>query len=162
MAPDSRPELHFGYAATAPSLDRLDVKRIAPGDLLGTPSAFAVIGESHYVAVPDLGFHEVCSCKPIPAETTCTVALTRGVTREFAFDTDTVTVETTVTVDPFDSFPGPENADVTYRFGADAWTTIAVSDAGYETYHTYPEYDTAVYTETQLTPTANTTTNNEP
>ncbi|TQR21880.1 hypothetical protein C9J85_18285 [Haloferax sp. wsp5] len=30
--------------------------------------------------------------------------------------------------------------------------TIRIADGGYETYHTYPEYDLALHTETTMTP----------
>lgn len=162
-----RPKLHFAYATSEPNLDAFDVKRVVPSDLCGEPAALTVIGESHYVGVPALDFHEVCSCKPVSGDSTAVTPLESGVEREFAFETDRLRVETDAEVRPIEEFPGPDGADAAYRFGPDAWTTIElnsspesartgseastpVSSATYETYHTYPEHGLAVYTFTGL------------
>ena len=196
-APDDVTELHFAYATDAPSLDAFDVKAVVPAELLGRPAALTVIGASHYVGVPDLGYHELCSCRPPTAAGTnadgfagadaFATPLEAGVEREFGFETDRLRAETRADVRDIDAFPGAADADASYRFGPEAWTTIelgasAVDDrrddgwadadgrvdadarersgatrrtarsaARYETYHTYPEYGLAVYTETRLT-----------
>ncbi|WP_202932690.1 hypothetical protein [Halorussus salinus] len=166
-----RPKLHFAYATSEPNLDAFDVKRVVPSDLCGEPAALTVIGESHYVGVPALEFHEVCSCKPVSGDSTAVTPLESGVEREFAFETDRLRVETEAEVRPIEEFPGPDGTDAAYRFGPDAWTTIKLnsspesagtdesaptpapdSSATYETYHTYPEHDLAVYTFTRLYP----------
>lgn len=146
------PELHFAYASSAPSLEPFDVKTVHPDELAGSPGAFAVIGESHYVGVPALGFHEVCSCEPLSGERVRTIPLDFGVERTLSFETDRLDVRTRAAVRPLDAFPGDDAADVAYRFAPGAWTTIEIGDAEYETYHTYPELDVALYTETTLTP----------
>ena len=148
-----RPTLHFAYDAVAPSMDAFDVKKIEPGALLGAPAAFTVVGESHVVAAPALGFHELCSCRRLP-EVAFSVPLDRGLRREFEVEVGRVRVETEASVTELDDFPGAEGADVAFRFDPAAWTTIDVDDDGYETYHTYPEYGLAVYTATRLVPTA--------
>jgi hypothetical protein len=147
------PKLHFAYAATPPSLEPFDVKTIHPADVAGRPGAFAVIGESHYVGVPALDFHEVCSCEPLSGERVRTVALESGVERTFSFESERLDARTRAVVRPLDAFPGAEHADAAHRFGPDAWTTVRIrDDDAYETYHTYPEYDLALYTETRLAP----------
>ncbi|MFC7130164.1 hypothetical protein [Haloferax chudinovii] len=145
-------ELYFGYSADAPDLTTVDVKAVAPATLAGEPAVLTVIGESHYVGLPALGFHELCSCKPLPHERTHRTPLSVGAEREFSFESDRLDARTVVEGRPLDAFPGPEEATVAYRFGPEAWTTIRVADGGYETYHTYPEYDLALYTETTMTP----------
>lgn len=166
---DDTTRLHFAYATSEPNLDAFDVKRVVPSELLGEPAVLTVIGESHYVGVPALDFHEVCSCKPLESgvlavESTAETPLRRGVQREFAFENDCLRVETEAEVRAIEAFPGPESADAAFRFGPDAWTTIelgvgnetdapaSASRASYETYHTYPEYGLAVYTLTKLHP----------
>jgi len=166
---DDRPKLHFAYATSEPNLDAFDVKRVVPSDLCGEPAALTVIGESHYVGVPALDFHEVCSCKPVSGDSTAVTLLESGVEREFVFETDRLRVETEAEVRPIEEFPGPDGTDAAYRFGPEAWTTIALnpsresagtdesapppaSSATYETYHTYPEHGLAVYTFTGLRP----------
>lgn len=150
------PKLHFAYATTAPSLEPFDVKTIHPDDVAGRPGAFAVIGESHYVGVPALDFHEVCSCEPLSGERVRAVALEPGAERTFSFESERLDARTRAAVRPLDAFPGSEHADVAHRFGPDAWTTVRVRDDGYETYHTYPEYDLALYTDTRLSPRSTT------
>ncbi|MFH5801481.1 hypothetical protein [Haladaptatus sp. CMAA 1911] len=143
--------LYFGYTNATPDIASLDVKTVHPDTLLGYPAAFTVIGESHYVGFPALGFHELCSCRSLPSETTYETPLSPAVEREFRFDGDHIGATTLVAGRPIDAFPGPEAATVAYRFGPEAWTTILVTDSGYETYHTYPEHELALYTETTLT-----------
>ncbi|WP_128478727.1 DUF2617 family protein [Halorussus pelagicus] len=162
------PNLHFAYASSEPNLEVFDVKRVVPSELCGEPAALTVIGESHYVGVPALDFHEICSCKPVSGDSTAVTPLELGVEREFAFETDRLRVETLAEVRPIEAFPGQEEADAAFRFGPDAWTTITLDPAGsgeraaatdesvadasgtYETYHTYPEHGLAVYTFTEL------------
>ena len=144
-------ELHFGYTSAAPDLTAVDVRAVHPDTLLGVPAVFTVIGESHYVGLPAYGFHELCSCRPLPSETTYDTPLRTDVDREFTLDGDGVAATTVVEGRPIDAFPGPDGATVAHRFGPDAWTTIRVAEAGYETYHTYPEHRLALYTETRLT-----------
>ena len=62
---DDTTRLHFAYATGEPNLEAFDVKRVVPSELLGEPAALTIIGESHYVGVPALDYHEVCSCKPL-------------------------------------------------------------------------------------------------
>lgn len=143
-------ELYFGYTADRPDLTAVDVKTVHPTTLLGRPAVFTVIGESHYVGVPALGFHELCSCRPLASATTHETPLTTAVEREFRFDGDRVTARTDVVGRPLAAFPGSEDATVAHRFGPDAWTTLRATEDGYETYHTYPEYDLALFTETRL------------
>ncbi|MFC4451602.1 DUF2617 family protein [Halorussus aquaticus] len=166
--------LHFAYAASEPNLEAFDVKRVVPSQLLGAPAALTVIGASHYVGVPELNFHEVCSCEPISGESTAETPLRSGVEREFAFENDRVRVVTSAEVRPIEAFPGSEAADAAFRFGPDAWTTIeltpsddpeqssASESATYETYHTYPEHGLAVYTGTTLRRTRTSTEPQKP
>ncbi|RDZ62608.1 hypothetical protein C5B90_15670 [Haloferax sp. Atlit-12N] len=145
-------ELYFGYSADVPDLTTVDVKTVAPATLAGEPAVLTVIGESHYVGLPAFDFHELCSCKPLPHERTHETPLSVGAEREFSFESDRLDARTVVEGRPLGDFPGPDDATVAYRFDPDAWTTIRVGDGGYETYHTYPECDLALYTETTMTP----------
>lgn len=149
---DEPTALYFAYTPSTPDLDRFDVKRVVSTEILDRPATLTVIGESHYVGVSRLGFHEVCSCKPLPAETMHCAPLERDLERTFSFENERISATTVIETRPLDSVP-VEESDVAYRFDPDAWTTISVSSAtdAYETYHTYPEYDLALYTHTRLT-----------
>lgn len=142
-------KLHFGHTSDPPDLSELDVRRVHPDELLGQPAVFTVIGESHYVGLPALGFHELCSCTPLGG-TSHRIPLSIGSEREFRFEGDQITARTAVVGQPLDSFPGPEGATVAHRFGSEAWTTITVAEQRFETYHTYPELDLGLATETRL------------
>jgi hypothetical protein len=56
--------------------------------------------------------------------------------------------ETLVERRPLAAFPAEESFDLAYWFDDDAVTTIDLRSDGYETYHTYPEFDLALYTRT--------------
>lgn len=141
--------LYFVYTPTAPDLDRFDVKRVAQAELLGQTATLTVIGESHYIGIQALGFHELCSCKSLPTETMHRAPLDETVERSFSFENEQCSATTRVETRPLDA-PDEHTADVAYRFGPDAWTTISVETNGYETYHTYPECDLTLYTQTRL------------
>ena len=49
-----------------------------------------------------------------------------------------------------EAFPAEESFDLAYWFGEDAVTAIDLGETGYETYHTYPEYDLALYSRTRF------------
>jgi hypothetical protein len=148
--PDEPTALYFAYTPTAPDLDHFDVKRVVPAEIFGQPTALTVIGESHYVGIPQLGFHEICSCNPLPAETMHYTPLEQDLERAFSFENERLSATTIVETRPIDSLPDEERVDVAYRFGPDAWTTITVDQDTYETYHTYPEHEIALYTRTRL------------
>lgn len=150
---DEPTALYFAYTPTAPDLDRFDVKKVVPTEILDRPATLTVLGESHYIGVSGLGFHEICSCKPLSAETMHYAPLERNLEQTFSFENERISATTVIETRAFDSVP-VEESDVAYRFDPDAWTTISVSPEtdAYETYHTYPEHDIALYTHTRLTP----------
>jgi len=62
------------------------------------------------------------------------------------FESGGLCCETVVDRRPLSAFPDGASFDLSYRFGADAVTTVDVGTDRYETYHTYPEFDLALYT----------------
>lgn len=62
-----------------------------------------------------------------------------------------ILAETVVEGRSHSAFPAERPFDVCYRFGRDAVTAIAVDGNRFETFHTYPEFDLTVYSETELT-----------
>lgn len=171
--------LYLAYTAERPPLAEYDVKRRTQRRFFGAEFTFAVIGDSHYVGAPELGFYELFSCKPIRQGRATTVPLTgeqrspesrspsesrRSAERHRSvgappsddgreihsghYRFGSVGVTTTITREPLSAFPGPEPFEIAYRFGPRAYTTIDCrSPTTYETYHTYPEYDLALYSE---------------
>ena len=172
-APES---LYLAYTAEQPPLSEYDIKRRVTRQFFGTEFTFAVIGDSHYIGAPELGFHELFSCKPIRRGRVTTVPLvdesrppencqsTENRPPETADPGDKETIHTgryrfgsvgvitTIKREPLSAFPGPEPFDIAYRFEPSAYTTINCrSTTTYETYHTYPEYELALYTEHEFT-----------
>jgi len=163
--------LYLAYTAEEPPLADYDIKRRAQREFFGTEFTFAVIGDSHYIGAPELGYHELFSCKPIREGRVTTVELAaESHPYESPRSTDpptpsdeqeihgghyrfgSVGVTTTIRREPLSAFPGPEPFDIAYRFDPKAYTTInCPSSSTYETYHTYPEYDLALYTEHEFT-----------
>ena len=159
-APDS---LYLAYTPEQPPLSAFDIKRRVDRLFFGTEFTFAVIGDSHYIGAPELGFHELLSCKPIREGRVTTVELTdecrpaerpseRETVHTGRYRFGSVGVTTTITREPLSAFPGPDPFDIAYRFDPEAYTTINCrSTTTYETYHTYPEYDVALYSEHEFT-----------
>ncbi|WP_435102540.1 DUF2617 family protein [Halarchaeum sp. P4] len=138
--------LYAAHPESAPSLAEMDVKAHATLECRSAPVDFYVIGSSHAVSAPTLGFHELCSCEPLAGEHE-TIPLTTRVTRQRTLpDGGVLTVETR----PLDAFDPDADYDLQYRFAPRAHTAIRVGERAYETYHTYPEHDRTVYTQTDL------------
>ncbi|WP_436926382.1 hypothetical protein [Halosimplex amylolyticum] len=68
--------------------------------------------------------------------------------RRIDYAVDGLRCTTVVERRPLAAFPAEGTFDLAYRFGPDAVTTVDVLADGYETYHTYPEFDLALYTRT--------------
>jgi len=140
--------LHLQQGRTPPDLASFDVRRRAEPSVRGTATTVAVLGSSHYVGVPAIGYYELCSCRPLEGPSVETIPLERGFERHVAFDHGGLAVETSLDGQPLAAFPGPEDVTVAYRFGPDAYTTVDVNDEAIETYHTYPEFDLALRSQT--------------
>lgn len=158
--------LYLAYLPETPPLAEYDIKQQVQRSFLGNEFTFTVIGDSHYIGAPELGFHELLSCKPVQQGRVKTVLLepTRQPTDCDASSVDSreihtghyqfgsVEFTTTINCEPLSAFPDPETFDIAYQFGPEAYTTINCrSSDSYETYHTYPEYDLALYTENEFT-----------
>jgi len=139
--------LYLAYLPNRPPLDNFDVKRQEDGKLLNSEFTFTVIGNSHYIECPELDFYELLSCKPINENSARRLSLRSEFTFRVMSQTDEIVIENEIQTKPLAEFPSPETFDIAYRFAEDAYTTIhcPYSDS-YETYHTYPEHDLALYT----------------
>ena len=153
-------ELHLAYFDSRPDLSMFDVKQTVEKVFFDVAFTFRVIGDSHYIEAPEIGVYELLSCKPIPNETTTTVELTTGETEHIARDVGDVHVGVDVIGKPLSVFAKDDDYDVKHQFGSDAFTTIkCVTESTYNTCHTYPEYNLALYTENTFTHTDTDTDN---
>lgn len=142
--------LHVGYGRDRPDVADLRVFAATERTLLGERFEVAVIGSSHYVHAPAAGFHEIVSCKPLAHDAVHELDLREYGERTLTFAGDDLACETTVATRPLDAVPDPDAADLAHVFDPGAVTAIDVGTRRYETYHTYPEFDCLVYTETRL------------
>jgi hypothetical protein len=149
------PEVHtdrlfVGFGSDSPDCARLTLFAETTVELCGVPAEVAVIGSSHYVYAPDLAFREVISCKSLPHDAVAELTLPDGDGRRLRYAGESVTAETAVSIRDIDTYPADRAFDLAYEFEPEAYTAIAVDGDGYETYHTYPEHDCLVYSETAL------------
>ncbi|MFC6976854.1 hypothetical protein ACFQL1_22530 [Halomicroarcula sp. GCM10025709] len=146
----TRETLTFVHSSTPPT-DEVTVFDELTQPFLGTEFRFRVIGSSHYVSAPEYDFYELSSCDPVES-TGATIPLKDGgERRRLDHETDGIRCETVLEHRPLASFPAGESFDLSYWFGQDAVTAIALDKDGYETYHTYPEYDLTLYSRTRFT-----------
>lgn len=168
--------VRVGHPETAPPLDGVTVYASRRTTLLDAEFRFDVIGVSHHVSAPALGFHELATCVESPAAALRPLPLSPDLDERLRFETGSVAgvtevwtvpgVDVSGAVDPGTtpddadgrrSQPGREPAvTVAHTFAPDAHTVVTVADtradatARYETYHTYPELDRTVRTATRL------------
>lgn len=162
----SRETLRFVQTDRPPATDGIRVFDSLSRSFLGTAFAFRIIGSSHYITAPGYDFYELAACDGAPASTETAnregAAIPLGTnrpSRRLVYETDSLRCETTVDHRPLSAFPHerfrsrPDSFDLAHAFDGDpeAATTIELEDRGYETYHTYPEYDLALYTRTVFT-----------
>lgn len=143
-------QLYLLYSRSPAETNRVDVKQRRSVRVGDTEFNFAIIGNSHYITAPTIGFYEMFSCIPprgarLPD---AVIPLTDGFSDRLTHQTETYSAETVIKVQPLSEFPSPKSADMSYRFGQGAYTTITHTSPAstYSTYHTYPEHQLAVYT----------------
>ena len=166
MRTDTTETYNLAYTSTSPAVESHDIKHRERRDFFDQDFVFSVIGSSHYVGCEELGYHELLTCEPLDEADlgaddgsgfwdrnglTKTVPLAVGHSERLRHVVDGVGVETEIVGETLQKFRSPEEFDISYRFEGDAYTTIhLVANDTYRTYHTYPEYDLALRTDTSL------------
>jgi len=140
--------LHFGYKID--NEHRLSVYDRTTATIGDHDWQFAIIGSSHCVRAPGLDFQEIASCdeRTVPDSLQLDLREERATTVEY--EGDALACETTISVVPIERFPADRSFDLCHGFAERAITAIDIDETGYETWHTYTEHETAVYTETTL------------
>jgi hypothetical protein len=144
----------------APPADDVRVFDSLTREFLGAEFTFRVVGSSHYVSAPAYDFYELSTCDPVDADGATTLRLDGPTVaapgpdrsadggRRLTYAADGLRCATLVERRPLAAFPADEGFDLAYRFAEDAYTTVDIGADGYETYHTYPEFDLALFTRT--------------
>lgn len=147
-------QLYLSYSGSPVEIGQLDVKDCNSATIEGVRFNLAIIGNSHYITAPSLDFYELFSCIEPTTVTPphSVIPIENGHTNTITHETSTYAVETAVTVKPLCDCPSLESADMSYRFEADAFTTLTYSsvEPAYCSCHTYPEYRLGVCTEQTL------------
>ncbi len=141
--------LHFSNSETPQPLAELTVKADTSTTLLGRPATVCIIGESHYLSCPPLRYFELCSCAPLRTDAV-TISLIDRATHSFSFENELISADTVVTIDSMAPLPAPETVTLAHRFGERAWTLLDCQEGSVETYHSYPEHDRLVRSQTTL------------
>lgn len=147
--------LYLSNQSVDPNQEAFTVMDESQMKFKGETGWFVIIGSSHYIELPEYNFSELFSYDPqLHPETAREVPLEKGFVdnRECIHTTDSeeYVVSTHIEVQPLSDFPESSSFDLSYKFDPHAYTTIELSQDSYETYHTYPEYDIAVYTQTTV------------
>lgn len=142
--------LEFGIGTTAPDSDALSVYATERLTVGGVAFDCRVIGSSHYVSAPALDFHEIASCRSVDMPRTRTVSLVDGCSGRYRYELGDVDCELTIETRPLEAYPADRSFDLHHAFDERAVTAIDARDDGYETYHTYTEFDRTVYTRTRF------------
>lgn len=150
-SPESRHEtLEFGIGMEAPDSEELSVYATGSLTVDGVTFRCRVIGSSHYITAPALEFHELASCQSVAMPESRTVSLTEGCTAQSHHELGPVSCTLTIETAPLEAYPADRNFDLAYTFDERAVTAIDGREDGYETYHTYTEFDRTVYTRTRF------------
>jgi len=142
--------LEFGIGTTGPDSDALSVYATGQLSVDGVTFDCKVIGSSHYISAPTLDFHEIASCRTVSMPRTQTVSLVDGCSGRYHYAVGDVDCELTIETRPLAAFPADREFDLSYSFDERAVTAIDARPDGYETYHTYTEFDRTVYTRTRF------------
>ncbi len=143
-------KLRFRVSDTPPDIDDMVVYASMTTDLFGTSVSCNIIGSSHHIAAPELDYYETSSCKSMVTDVLDVVELSTQTETTFSVTVGELDAEIRVVSRPLATFTPTATYDLFYRFEEDAYTAINITDTGYETYHTYPEYDLNLYTHTAV------------
>ncbi|MDS0259302.1 DUF2617 family protein [Haloarcula sp. S1CR25-12] len=148
---ESRHEtLEFGIGTTAPDSDALSVYATERLSVDGVAFDCRVIGSSHYITAPAIDFHEIASCRSVAMPRTRTVSLVEGCSGQYRYEVGAVDCELTIETRPLEAYPAEREFDLHYAFDERAVTAVDAREDGYETFHTYTEFDRTVYTRTRF------------
>jgi len=146
--------LRFGVNDEKPQLESTSIEDSiyskTEEEFIGHDFVFNIIGSSHYIYCSDIPYYEISSCKPVKASSVYSIKINTNIDLQFTFESRDIKTETTVKSYSLDRFVKSKDYDLKYKFGEDAYTTIDLREQSYITWHTYPEFDLALFTETDF------------
>lgn len=146
--------LRFGVNDEKPRLESTSIEDTiyskTEAEFIGHDFVFNIIGSSHYIYCNDISYHEISSCKPVNASSVYSIKINTNINLQLTFETRNIKTQTNVKSYSLDRFVESKDYDLKYKFSEDAYTTIDLREQSYITWHTYPEFDLALFTETDF------------
>lgn len=144
--------LRFGVNTEKPTLQSTSIEDTiyakTETEFIGQNFVFNIIGSSHYIYCKDIPYYEISSCKSVKASSVCSIKLTTDINLQFTFESADITSKIKAKSYSIDKFDKEKKYDLKYKFAEDAYTAIDLRDTSYITWHTYPEFNLALLTET--------------
>lgn len=146
--------LRFGVNENKPTLESTSIQDTiyakTEKEFIGHNFVFNIIGSSHYIYCESIPYYEISSCKPVEATSVYSINIDTDIDLQFTFESDSVKTKTTVKSYKLDRFVKDKDYDLKYKFSEDAYTAIELKEESYITWHTYPVFNLALYTETDF------------
>ena len=147
-------EIYYGQLCgqSEELLPSLDIYQSAEVQILGKPFTFCIIGAAHFIYSKQLNYSEIFACAPLSLPNLNVLDVRKLGKHELAaFVLPEVQATTRISVERFaDDLSAEGSLLLEHTFGPKALTQLRVHQTGWETLHTYPEYETIVRTQTQL------------
>jgi len=116
---------------------------------LGEPFSFKIIGWSHFITAPSIGYNELFASMDVTSGSTFTFDMNIDIRKEVAsFEIKDYLINTEIWVESYKKEINKKEYDLFYEFPNKAYTGIRILKSSYETIHAYPEFDKNIYTRT--------------
>lgn len=154
MNTNSHDTLRFSFTEEKPELHDTTIQNTIytskTVEFFGQTFVFNIIGSSHYIYCKDIPYYEISSCKSVNASNVHSIELTKDFSLQFTFESPKIQAETQLKTYDLSEFDTTKTYDLIYKFAEDAYTAIDIRDTSYVTWHTYPEFNLALFTETNF------------
>jgi hypothetical protein len=147
-------EIYYGQLCgqSKDILPALDIYQSAEVEILGKPFNLCIIGASHFIYSKELDYSEIFACAPLSLANLNVLDVRKLGSKELEpFVLPEVRVTTRISVEAYDETQlSKKKPLLEYAFEPQGLTQIWQSETGWETLHTYPEYEACVRTQTTL------------
>jgi hypothetical protein len=141
--------LYFEVGTKTPTLSELQVFAESSEVINGYEFTFRIIGSSHYISGPR-NYTEVAACKQITDNNGHEFSMNDPINSTIHAGAETLDARTKIESHSLSEFDSDREYTLSYKFGKDAYTAIEITENGYTTYHTYPEFETLLWTHTLI------------
>jgi hypothetical protein len=147
-------EIYYGQlrGQSEELLPSLDVYQSTEIQLLNHSFTLCIIGASHFIYSPELNYTEIFACAPLSLPNLNILDVRKACIEEFEpFVLPKVQATTRLCIETYDeAHLSQDKPLLEHTFEPQGLTQIWQHKTGWETLHTYPEYETYVRTQTTL------------